>query len=311
MVEPRAMKRALFLLSFAVGCSRVAPQAIPNHVAEVSAIEHTIAGPHGRLAALEKWTDNRATRPAILLVHGATFSSRPDFDLRIRDYSLMEFFAQHGFDVWALDIHGYGHSEKPSTDGSDTESATQDVEATVETMRKERGIRQIDLFGWSWGTQVAGLYASRHPDAVRRLVLYAPFWKGRPEWPERPLPTEPTKNNVPPDMSDFIAGEGETDVMEAYARSIVETDPRSPNGVRGDLYRKLPLLDPAAIRVPTLIIRGEKDPISLESDLLPFFAALGTHDKSYVELPHGGHAVMLEKRHHTFQHAVLSFLQRP
>ena len=35
-----------------------------------------------------------------LLVHGGTWPGRPDFDLQIRDYSLMDFLASHDDDVW-------------------------------------------------------------------------------------------------------------------------------------------------------------------------------------------------------------------
>lgn len=41
-----------------------------------------------------------------LLVHGGTWSGRPLFDLQIRDYSLMDFLAENGYDVWAIDLHG-------------------------------------------------------------------------------------------------------------------------------------------------------------------------------------------------------------
>lgn len=51
-----------------------------------------------------------------LLVHGGTRSGRSLYDLQIRDYSLMDFLAQHGYDVWAIDIHGYVHSDKTATD---------------------------------------------------------------------------------------------------------------------------------------------------------------------------------------------------
>ena len=50
-----------------------------------------------------------------LLVHGGTRSGRSIYDLQIRDYSLMDFLAQNGYDVWAIDIHGYGQSETGPT----------------------------------------------------------------------------------------------------------------------------------------------------------------------------------------------------
>jgi hypothetical protein len=42
------------------------------------------------------------TGKVALLVHGGTWSGRPLFDLRIRDYSLMDFLAENGYDVWPL-----------------------------------------------------------------------------------------------------------------------------------------------------------------------------------------------------------------
>jgi pimeloyl-ACP methyl ester carboxylesterase len=48
----------------------------------------------------------------VLLVHGGTWSGHPDFDLQVRDYSIMDFLAKNGYDVWAVDIHGYSHSDK-------------------------------------------------------------------------------------------------------------------------------------------------------------------------------------------------------
>jgi esterase/lipase len=76
-------------------------------------------------------------------------------------------------------------------------------------------------------------------------------------------------------------------------------------------YTKLPILDPKRIVVPTLIIFGEKDFAANDADLLPFFEQLGTHDKSYVQLPDSGHMMIQEKGHRRLQHETLSFLDRP
>ena len=58
----------------------------------------------------------KQSRKIVLLVHGKTWSGRPDFDLQIRDYSVMDFLARNGYDVWSIDIHGYGRSEKTDKD---------------------------------------------------------------------------------------------------------------------------------------------------------------------------------------------------
>lgn len=259
-----------------------------------------------------------------LLVHGGTWSGRPDFDLQIRDYSLMDLLAANGYDVWAIDIHGYGHSDKTDKDWSDVRSAAADIDAAVEYIVKLRSVSKIDLLGWSAGTQRAGLYAMQHPQRVAKLILYAPQWKGSAEYRDRvrkrienggkPL-GQYRINTEAAARSDFVEGElalhpqFEEDVVALYARVALQTDPKSPNAFADTTNQ--PVLDPLRISAPTMIIFGEYDYYAKEEDLLPFFAQLKTRDKRFVLLPHGGHALILEKDHRRFQQDVLSFFDRP
>jgi pimeloyl-ACP methyl ester carboxylesterase len=259
-----------------------------------------------------------------LLVHGGTWSGRPDFDLQIRDYSLMDFLAKVGYDVWAIDIHGYGHSDKTDKDWSGLESAVADIAAAVEYITKIRGVTKIDLLGWSAGTQRAGLYAMQHAPQVAKLILYAPAWKGTDQYRERtrkrianggqPL-TQYRVNTEAAARSDFVDGDlaahpqYEEDVVAAFAEQALKTDPQSPNSFVE--YTKMPFLDPQQITVPTMIIYGEYDYYAKDDDLLPFFGEIKARDKQLVLLPNGGHALMLEKDHRRFQHEVLRFFDRP
>lgn len=259
-----------------------------------------------------------------LLVHGGTWSGRPDFDLQIRDYSLMDLLATSGYDVWAIDIHGYGHSDRTEKDWSGVPSAAADIGAAVEYITKLRGVSKVDLLGWSAGTQRAGLYAMQHPERVGKLILYAPQWKGNAEYRGRvrkridnggkPL-AQYRINTETAARSDFVEGElalhpqFEEDVVAFYAREALQTDPQSPNAFVDDA--NLPVLDPLRITVPTMIIFGEYDYYAKEEDLLPFFSQLKTRDKELVLLPHAGHALILEKDHRRFQQEVLSFFDRP
>jgi pimeloyl-ACP methyl ester carboxylesterase len=236
----------------------------------------------------------------------------------------MDVLAKNGYDVWAIDIHGYGHSDKTDKDWSGVQSAAADIGAAVEYIAKLRGVSKVDLLGWSAGTQRAGLYAMQHPERVAKLILYAPHWKGTAQYREgvrkrienggKPLGQYRINTEVAA-RSDFVAGElardpqFEEDVVALYAREALQTDPKSPNAFIDNAH--LPILDPLKITVPTMLIFGEYDYAAEEEDLLPFFSQLKTRDKQYVFLPHGGHALMLEKDHRRFQHEVLSFFDRP
>jgi len=236
----------------------------------------------------------------------------------------MDFLAKNGYDVWAIDIHGYGHSDKTEKDWSDSQPAADDIAAAVEYITKLRGLGKVNLLGWSAGTQRAGLYAMQHAGRVAKLILYAPNWKGTAEYRSnlhkrienggQPL-THYRINTEAAARSDFVAGDlaehpqFEEDAVQEYVKEALQTDPQSPNAFVE--YAKLPILDPLQITVPTMIIHGEKDWLSKEEDLLPFYSQLKTRDRRYILLPDGGHALMLEKDHRRFQHEVLSFFERP
>jgi len=327
--RPAALALAWVLLPgagvSAAGTSGVVAEERSAAVSPISGKAHYVLRDGLRIYLWEKYKTGSAdsfprSGKVALLVHGGTWSGRPDFDLQIRDYSLMDVLATNGFDVWAIDIHGYGHSDKTDKDWSGFQSAAADIDAAVKYMTRLRGVSKIDLLGWSAGTLRAGLYTMQHPERVAKLILYAPAWKATAEYREQvhkkienggtPL-GQYRINTEAAARSDFVEGklaqdpQFEEDVVELYAKEALQTDPRSPNAFVD--YPNLPILDPSRILVPTMIIFGEYDYFAREEDLLPFFSQLGTKDKRFVVLPHAGHALLLEKDHRRFQQEVLGF----
>ena len=59
--------------------------------------------------------DMTAFRPerTVLYVHGATYPASTAFDLKLDGQSWMEYIASRGYDVWLLDLRGYGKSTRP------------------------------------------------------------------------------------------------------------------------------------------------------------------------------------------------------
>jgi pimeloyl-ACP methyl ester carboxylesterase len=248
-----------------------------------------------------------------VLAHGATTPGRVGFDLQVEGvagptHSLMDHLASHGFDVFALDYQGYGRSQSPTCGRCvTTEVAANDINAVVDYVRSLRGVKQVYLLGWSWGTVTASLYTMNHPDRVRRLVLYAPpVWRG-------PLPMgvpagefRPVTEKAARDL--FTPGAADTAAIEAFVAQRMPFN-RAPNGVLVDLFTRMPLTDPKKISVPTLVILGEKDrltPVS-QTDLPAFFADLANGDKQLSIIPGGGHALMLEAPRARLQFEVLKW----
>lgn len=181
------------------------------HVSTVPAI----AGQQSRLFVrervrgilLQEGGGNFREGRVVLMVHGGFWPSEIAFDLDHPilggpTYSWMEALAVAGFDVFAMDMTGYGHSSRPMMDDPGnlspehqalliprnlaavrepsypyrlvtTESEADDIDCVVEEIRALRGVEKVILIGWSGGGMRVGTYALRHPEKVARLIILA------------------------------------------------------------------------------------------------------------------------------------------
>ena len=131
--------------------------------------------------------DMTAFRPerTVLYVHGATYPASTAFDLQLGGMSWMDYMAARGYDVYLLDLRGYGKSTRPKEMAEDAknnppivrgDTAVKDIGAVVDFILKRRNIPRVNLMGWSWGTVTMATYTTQNPGKVERLVLYAPGW---------------------------------------------------------------------------------------------------------------------------------------
>jgi pimeloyl-ACP methyl ester carboxylesterase len=123
-------------------------------------------------------------RRAVVYVHGATFPSALSSAHRFDGRSWRDALGDAGFDVWGLDLYGFGHSDRyPEMDRPAAESpalcvaddAARQVEAAVRFILAHQNIGSISLIAHSWGSVPASLFAGEHPALVERLVLFAPI----------------------------------------------------------------------------------------------------------------------------------------
>lgn len=278
----------------------------------------------------------------LLYVYGATYPSETAFDLPLGGRSMMDYIAQQGWDVYLVDVRGYGGStrppemERPASENkpfADTVTAVRDVEAAVNHIVAKRGVAKINLMGWSWGTAIMGMYTAQHNDKVNRLVLYAPLWlfSTRPiiggDGPLGAYRTV-TKDSAKARWLSGVAEDKKADLIppgwfEQWADATWATDPesakqsppalRAPNGVLQDLrtywVAGKAQYDPGDIKVPTLIIHAEWDADLPSDQARGYFAKLTNAPyKRFVELGEGTHTVMMEKNRMQFFHEVMNFL---
>ncbi len=269
--------------------------------------------------------DDDVPRPVLFLSHGSSVSSRPTFDLHVPgqddDYSLMDKFAEYGFDVWTMDFEGYGRSSR-GTGNSDVATGAEDLKAASEVVLRETGQPKFHLYGESGGALRAGVFAMQEPERVERLVFVGFTWTGQgsPTLAKRAQSVEyyRTHKRRPRDRNMIRSiftrdkpGTSDPAVAEAMADEELKFGDTAPTGTYLDMTTKLPLVDPTKLKVPVMIARGEYDGIATEDDLLNFFKRLPIPDREFVVLPGAAHAIALGTNRRQFWHVLRSYLDMP
>ena len=289
---------------------------------------------------------------AVLLLHGATLSGYL-FDPPAPALSWQKQLAARGWASYALDARGFGGSTRPSSGdaGFDEQrpfgraaEGVADVADAMRFLRTRLGHAEVALAGFSWGTILAGSFAAMHPDAVDRLVLYAPIYAERnPGWLERLR--DPRDHAVfNPAFGayrwttaqalrerwddDIPVADKETwrspQVLDAVIEGALGSDPqsggrappafRAPNGPFEDVFRACSgqaLYDASAIRAPALLVRGDADTTSTDADARHLLDRLGSRLKRYRTVSPGSHFVCFERSAPQLLAACEEFLETP
>jgi len=276
-----------------------------------------------------------------IMMHGATYPATA-FDLPLAGKSWMDYMAEHGFDVYALDLPGYGRSTRPAAMDQPAEesrpfmrttNASKALGAVVDFVLKRRNVGRVHLVGWSWGTAIAATYTADNPSKVERLALYAPVWLrttpslvqvqgtlGAYRTVSRDAALQRWLTGVPDDKKADLIPPGWFDL---WADATFATDPkgggktlRAPNGVVLDGQEfwsaGKATFDLAKITVPVLLVLGEWDrdtPPYMAQTLFPLL--VNAKWKRFVMLGEGTHTIALEKNRMLLLRTVQDFLEEP
>lgn len=264
-------------------------------------------------------------RPLLFLVHGSSNSARSSYDLSVpgkNEYSMMNVFARFGYDVWTMDHDGYGRSQS-SGNSSDIASGVEDLKAAIPVVTKETGHRRAHFYGTSSGGIRAAAFAQAQPDSVDRLVLCAFTYKGNgaAEIERRrkridALRASPRRKRDAAMIRSIFTRDGHPDLydpamVEALVADEMPFGNKVPSGTYLDMAANLPIVDPAKIKSPVLMLRGEFDGNSTNDDLLDFYRQLPNGDRQFVILPRTAHSAGYSKNRHLLWYAMKNFLAEP
>jgi pimeloyl-ACP methyl ester carboxylesterase len=188
-------------------------------------------------------------------------------------------------------------------------------------LRQARDAKLL-MYGISSGALKAARFAQQHPERVARLALDAFVWTGQgsPTLAERAkrLPEFRRMNRRPIDRA-FVhsiftrdhPGTADEATVEAFADAILTLDDSMPTGTYVDMTSRLPLVDPAKLDLPTLVMRGEYDGIASFDDLVQFFVRLPHADKQFAVMKGISHASFQQKNYLTAYHLLHGFFAQP
>lgn len=242
------------------------------------------------------------SRPLVLLLHGfGQFWWAWRHQIEPLDHA--------GYPVAALDLRGYGASDKTPR-GYDPRTTAADISGVVRAL----GRRQAILVGHDWGGTAAWSTAAYAPEQVRGLVsigaphpLHVPWWRGLGGLAFRQLPLLPERRLQDPDstyLEDLLrsrAGPGSDfptveaarryrDALMAWpsphcALEYQRTFVRQSFGSSGRHYRRALQ---TSVHAPLLSIHGAADPVVPQRSM----AAAARHvtgPHTMVDLPDVGH----------------------
>ncbi len=108
----------------------------------------------------------------VVLVHG--------LGGRAEDWRMLApYLVKAGFRLYIPDLPGYGRSEWPAN----FSYSVGDEAAVAADFIKALDLKQVNLGGWSMGGWIVQILAGRHPEMVRRLMIFDSaglYW--RPDW---------------------------------------------------------------------------------------------------------------------------------
>lgn len=286
----------------------------------------------------------------VLFVHGAGTPAEVSFDVPFRDYSWMAYLANAGFDVFSVDMTGYGRSTRPAAMSDPCNLARDrqagfaaapcmpsypyamttiasdwnDVGAAVDYIRALRRVERVSLVAWSLGGPRSGGYTAQNPQKVNRLVLLAPGYR-------RDAPADAPKTQAEgaafnaQSRSEFEAnwdrqvgcpGQYEPAASASVWSSMLESDP--VGATWGPGVRRAPQTttwgwNQAAVAktmTPTLMVAGAHDKQVSPDRVRELYMDLGSKQKVFIDLACSSHNAMWEKNHLLLFRASLEWLEK-
>src|SRR5205814_8164163 len=167
---PMTDRRSALIAGLAMAAAPALPLAAQG-AARIVADEFWADKNGVKLWVYRKRLEGATPKAKLFCVHGSSYSGKTMFDLQVPDregYSMMDHVAGLGYEVWAMDHEGCGHSDR-TPGNSDIQPGVHDLEAAMAVVRRESRVDRLSFFGHASGVLRAARFAMQHPQHVQKL----------------------------------------------------------------------------------------------------------------------------------------------
>jgi polyhydroxyalkanoate synthase subunit PhaC len=151
--------------------AEIAKSGSPSIVDLNGALEHTpseIVYTKDRVKLLHYTPITKSSVPVPLLVVCALVNKHYILDLQ-PDLSVIRRYLERGIDVYIIDWGDPAPSDRYETMGDEVDY----IDAMVDAIRKRSGLQKVILHGYCMGGTLSVIYASVHPEKIKKLVVQA------------------------------------------------------------------------------------------------------------------------------------------
>jgi alpha-beta hydrolase superfamily lysophospholipase len=257
---------------------------------------------------------------AVLFVHGIITNARALFDTPVEgddSHSWLAGAAERGRAAFALDLRGYGESDRPPAMDEPAEAgdppvradeAAADIATAAEWVAERYDV--VHLVGVSWGCHTTGRYFEVGDPPVASLLHAAPVYKPAYDisfgldalsipgydraWVEQDRATVRERSAHAPAVFDAMWR-----AQVGSNQGVDETTYVAQTGGIADWAASVdgdPVWDPGAIDVPTLVFLGSEDALADRQGTLEYVDGLTVDRAEYVEFAGVDHYMMHGER---------------
>ncbi len=255
-------------------------------------LEGTLIGFAGCHIYYQSWQPEEPSHAIVVLVHGLGAHSGVF-------QNVVEYLVPQGYEVYALDLRGHGHSEGQRGYINSWKEFREDIRSLLQQIRLQRSCCPYILWGHSLGGTIVLDYALHFPEDIQGVIVTAPALGKVSISPfklligrllSQVLPHFSLKLGIPHDASSHIP-----EALLAYEQDPLRHEYGSARlateffGAVDWIYSHA-----AELNIPLLVMHGSADRVILPEGSRAFFQRVVFPDKEHREYPNGYHDLYVD-----------------